>query len=207
MSKTESKLTIAVDIDDVLAANATGFAEYSNRKWGTNLTPDDYTEHWAELWKVDFEEVERRRQQIVRDRLFTKHRFFSEAKPVLEALSQDFNLIIISSRGKSIQADTIEWLKKEYGDIFSGIHFAGIWDQDLHVLERLKLTKAEICRQLGADYLIDDQPKHCLAAAEAGITALLFGDYAWARDVPEQTNLIKVKTWPEVLAYFQNDKS
>lgn len=207
MPKIGPKPTIAVDIDDVLAANAAGFAEYSNRKWGTNLTPDDYTEHWAELWKVDFEEVERRRQQIVHDKLFTKHRFFSEAKPVLKVLSEDFKLIIISSRGKMVQADTIEWLKKEYGDIFSGIHFADIWDKDLHVLERLKLTKAEICRQLGADYLIDDQPKHCLAAAKAGVTALLFGDYTWTRDVSEQANLVKVKNWPEVLAYFQNDKS
>jgi len=202
MPKPPLKQTIAVDIDDVLAANAEGFAEYSNKKWGTHLKADDYTEHWAELWKVDFNEVIRRREAIIEDKLFIKHRFFDEAKPVLKKLSIKYTLIIVSSRGRRQQADTIEWLHKEYGEIFSGIHFANIWDRDMHVLEKIKLTKAEILTELGCDFLIDDQPKHCLAAAQAGITALLFGDYAWSRSVKLTENMVRVKSWHEVEEYF-----
>lgn len=47
------RLTIAVDIDDVLADNAAGFVTFSNERWGTNLTPDDYGEHWVKVWQVD----------------------------------------------------------------------------------------------------------------------------------------------------------
>jgi len=194
--------TIAVDIDDVLAANAEGFTKFSNERWGTELAPGDYTEHWAELWKVDFDEVDRRREVIIGEKLFTRHRFFDDAKPVLKKLTKKYKLVIVSSRGRSIQSDTIDWLNKEFKDIFSEIHFAQIWDQPLHVLERLELTKTEICREVGADYLIDDQPKHCIAAAGAGITSLLFGDYKWNRTIKLETNMVRTKNWQEVLEYF-----
>lgn len=182
------KPTIAVDIDDVLAANAEDFAKFSNERWGTNLKPDDYTEHWAELWKVDFDEVERRREVIIKEKVFTTHRIFNEAKPALEKLARNYRLAIVSSRGRRVQKDTIDWINKEFRSIFSEIHFAKIWDKNRHVLESLKLTKAEICQEIGADYLIDDQPKHCIAAAQAGITSLLFGDYKWTRDVKSIDN-------------------
>ena len=71
---------------------------------------------------------------------------------------------------------------------------------------RLKATKADIVKQIGADYLIDDQPKHCFAAAEAGITSLLFGDYRWNRNVKLPEGVVKVRTWHEVLEYFDGRK-
>lgn len=207
MPKPAPKKTIAVDIDDVLAANAEGFVKFSNERWGTNLKPDDYSEHWAEVWGVDFEEVNKRREVIVAEKLFTTHRFLEDTKSVLFHLEKSYRLIVVSSRSRSIQADTIAWLNKEFGDVFEEIHFAGIWDKtELHILERLKLTKAEILREIGADYLIDDQPKHCIAAAGAGIKTLLFGDYGWNRNTKLIPNMTRVSNWAEVKEYF-NAKS
>ena len=54
------RLRIAIDIDDVLAENAIGFVAFSNERWGTRLSVDDYSEHWSEMWRVDSEEAERR---------------------------------------------------------------------------------------------------------------------------------------------------
>jgi uncharacterized HAD superfamily protein len=203
MPKPENKLTIAVDIDDVLTANAEGFVEFSNKKWGTSLTPDDYDEHWAEIWKVSYEEENRRRDEILANDLFLSYRFFDEAKPALEKLKQNHKLVVVSSRSKHISDDTTEWIKTHFKDIFSEIHYAGIWDDlEKSTLEKLKLTKAEVCRQIGADYLIDDQPKHCLAADVAGIKALLFGDYKWTKVSDLPSSIIRVKNWQEVLEYF-----
>jgi uncharacterized HAD superfamily protein len=64
------------------------------------------------------------------------------------------------------------------------------------------MTKTKILAEIGANYLIDDQPKHCIAAAEAGITALLFGDYKWNKDIELKTNMVRVKNWQEVTEYF-----
>lgn len=203
MLKTENKPVIAVDIDDVLAANAEGFANFSNKKWGTKLTADDYDEHWAQMWQVDYEEENRRREVIIEHKLFIKHRFFNEAKPVLKKLKQSYRLIIVSSRGPRIREDTVEWLTKEYGNLFEEIHFAPIWDDvTKHTLEKLKYTKADFLLELGADYLIDDQPKHCLAAVKAGIKTILFGDYKWNRHVELLPNMVRAKNGHEVSEYF-----
>ena len=69
------------------------------------------------------------------------------------------------------------------------------------------MTKAEICAEIGADYLVDDQPKHCLAAAKAGIKTILFGDYKWNRDTKLMPNMVRAKNWQEVLEYFTRTNS
>lgn len=197
------KQTIAVDIDDVLAANAEGFVAFSNQRWGTKLKPDDYSEHWAEMWAIDHDEVDKRRMEIINAKVFTKHRFFDEAKPVLIKLKERYKLVIVTSRGPLIKLETLKWIEKEYKGIFSEVHFAMIWDDSkTDILKKLKFTKAEILQQVDAHYLIDDQPKHCIAAAEAGIASLLFGDYRWNHDTKLVPNMVRAKTWQEVLEYF-----
>jgi 5'(3')-deoxyribonucleotidase len=203
MPKPANRKTIAVDIDDVLAANAEAFIEFSNERWGTNLTPDDYTEHWAEMWDVDHAEADSRGDVIFEERIFLKHRFFDEAKPVLRHLTKRYNLVVASSRNARIQKETTAWITKEYSGIFSAFHFADIWHQrEISIDERNKMTKAVMLKEIGADYLIDDQPKHCLAAAEAGLTSLLFGDYRWNRDIKLPKNVYRAKTWQTVQEFF-----
>lgn len=203
MPKPGSKPVIAVDIDDVLAANVESFVEFSNKRWGTNLTTDDYTEHWAEMWNIDHAEADRRGDVIFREGLFLKHRFFDEAKPVLRHLSENYTLVIASARNARIQKETIAWIKKEYGQIFSAFHFADIWHKrTVSIDERNKMTKTAVLTAIGADYLVDDQPKHCIAAAEAGITAVLFGDYGWNRDTKLVPGVVRAKNWHDVQEYF-----
>jgi FMN phosphatase YigB (HAD superfamily) len=205
MPKTASKRTIAVDVDDVLAAFAKGFTDYSNKKWGTHLVPDDYDEHWGVMWRIDEQEAVKRGEEIHANAsgILMSLAHNPEAKGVLVELSKRHKLVIVTSRRRAVQKDTLEWVDRYFKGIFDEVHFAGIWDDDNRDLNlRLKATKAEIIKQIGADYLIDDQPKHCIAAAEAGIKALLFGDYRWTRGVKLRPNMTKVKNWQEVLEYF-----
>ena len=206
MSKPANKKTIAVDVDDVLAANAAGFVKFSNERWGTNLRPDDYHEHWAEMWGVDHKEMLRRRGEIIKAKLFMSYDFHDDAKAALTRLSKTYKLVILTSRTTDVSEDTVEWIKGYFGDLFSEMHFAGIWEKlnrsEAKVEDVIKITKGEIAQQIGADYLIDDQPKHCLAAAEAGIKSILFGAYKWNRDTKLVPNMVRVKNWQEVLEYF-----
>lgn len=198
-----NKRTIAVDIDDVLAANAEGFVQFSNQRWGTHLKVDDFTENWAEMWQVEHDEWINRRKAIIESKVHMTYRFFDEAKPILKQLGNKYKLVVVSSRSKQISADTTEWLKKEYGKLFSEYHYAKIWDDmDRPIHEKIKLTKKEVLQQVGADFLIDDQAKHCIAAAEAGIESLLFGDYSWNKSVKLPPGVTRVKSWAEVLEHF-----
>jgi 5'(3')-deoxyribonucleotidase len=199
------KPIIAVDIDDVLANNAAGFVAFSNQKWGTHLAVDDYEEHWARVWGIehDLEEVTRRRDAFISSGV---HRDFSptdNAHNSLRRLSERYELHVVTSRLLTMKDDTRQWLTKHYGDVFTdtAIHYAGIWDtltSNSH-----NVTKADTVNVLGADYLIDDQLKHCEAVAEAGKRALLFGNYGWNQANNLHPNITRVKNWAEVEEYFR----
>jgi 5'(3')-deoxyribonucleotidase len=197
-----SKITIAIDVDDVLAANAEAFVEFSNKRWGTNLKVEDYDEHWAILWGVEennHDEIEKRALEFLKHSTpIYKH--FPDANESLKKLAEKHKLVIVTSRRMAQSQDTLEWIEKFYPGIFDEIHFAGIWDK-IHD-DRIKVTKAEFCRQVGADYLIDDQLKHCIAAADAGIKGLLFGDYSWNQADELPKDVTRVANWQEVLEYF-----
>lgn len=197
--------TIAVDIDDVLSAFARGFTDFSNKKWGTNLEPDDYNEHWAVVWGIDEQEAKKRGDVIHKNasEIISGLSHDPNARRVLVELAKKYNLVIVTSRRRAIQKDTLEWLNNHFKGIFLEIHFAGIWDDlEKPLEERIKATKADVIKQIGANYLVDDQPKHCFAATEAGITSVLFGDYRWNRDVKLRKNMFRAKTWQEVLEFF-----
>ncbi len=200
-----NKPTIAVDIDDVLAANAEAFIGFSNKRWGTNLTVEDYDEHWAKVWQVEHEEERKRAFAYFESGTIKNYKHFSEALPVLKELAKRYKLVILTSRERTLNEDTKKWMDKYFRDVFSEIHFSGIWDDwGKHSQEKIKYTKSEVAAQIGADYLIDDQVKHCLAAAEAGIEALLFGDYTWNRLNKLPPRVTRIKDWQEILNYFKS---
>lgn len=198
------KPTIAIDIDDVLAANAESFITFSNERWGTRLTVDDYHEHWPEVWQVDLVEAERRALEWHGSGAVAAYRHFEDAKEALIQLAGAYRLVVVTSRRAMLKCETHAWIDKHFPDIFDEIHFAGMWDKPGE--DRHKVTKLEVCRAIGSDYLIDDQPKHCVAAANAGVPALLYGEYPWNRINELPKNVRRVKNWAEVVEYFDGQR-
>jgi 5'(3')-deoxyribonucleotidase len=198
------KKVIAVDIDDVLSVTAEGFVAHSNKLWDQNLKPDDYTDEWAAMWGVSLEEAIRRSEELFKDASFVgEYARFDHAVPVLKELSKTYKLIVLTSRRSSLKDITNKWLTKHFPDIFEEVIFAGIWDGDEHVLKQFNTTKAEMCLAAGADYLIDDQLKHCVGAAEVGVASLLFGTYKWNKtDTALPSKVVRVDNWHDVKEYF-----
>lgn len=196
--------TIAVDIDDVLALSAKDFIAFTNQRWGTSLAVDDFDEHWAKVWQVDHEEEQIRKKEFFASGIVKNYDHFPEALEVLKKLKKNYELVILTSRIKLLSQDTRDWIDRNYGNIFSEIHFSGIWDDPNKLsIEKVKYTKAEVFHEIGADYLIDDQLKHCEAVAEARIPVLLFGDYKWNQTTKKlPATITRVKNWQEVLEYF-----
>lgn len=195
---------IAIDIDDVLADNAAGFIRYTNDKWGTSLEPDDYEEHWGKVWQTehDLSETIRRRDELIEAGIYRTYAHDDSALPVLKRLSERFDLHVVTSRLAVMKDGTLEWLDKHYGGIFppDNVHLAGIWekvDASTHTV-----TKADTVRLIEAEYLIDDQLKHCEGAAENGVKALLFGNYKWNETDYLNANIVRVKDWNAVERYF-----
>ncbi|HET6924217.1 MAG TPA: hypothetical protein VFH39_00100 [Candidatus Saccharimonadales bacterium] len=196
-----SRKTIAVDVDDVLATSVQSWVAYSNQQWGTNLTVDDYDEDWAKMWGVDQKEARQRALHLYESGVVGTFGHFEEAKAVLQRLAERYKLVITSSRVEHVRQHTLEWLDDRFGGIFEEIHLAGIFD-DGHP-DAIKMTKSKLLQSIGANYLIDDHPKHCFAAAAVGIPSLLFGEYVWNRNVTDlPSGVTRCLNWQEVGAYF-----
>lgn len=192
------RLVIAVDCDDVLAENAAGFVAFSNERWGTRLTVDDYDEHWAEMWGIDNQEVERRASEFHGSSAMRSYGHIGGAFESLSRLAKRHRLVIATSRRLQMREDTLLWIEEHFPGIFSSsaVYFAGIWDEvndDSH-----KLTKAELVSQIGADVLVDDQLKHCSAVAGSGRHGLLFGNYTWNRSEHLPDRVSRCATWLDV---------
>ena len=189
------KPIIAVDMDDVLAQHAEAFVAFSNANYGTKLTKDTYDETWANFWKVEWEEIERRAKEFHTPEGTFSYAKIEAAEPVLQALRGKYELVIVTARSENVIKATYAWLDKHFPDVFSDVHFVPIW------VPNNTVTKAQICQQIGAEYLIDDVLRHCNLAAQGGIQALLFGDYNWNKGETEPI-VRRVKDWQAVLEYF-----
>ncbi|MBI4033538.1 hypothetical protein HY379_00905 [Candidatus Saccharibacteria bacterium] len=188
--------TIAVDVDDVIAAHAEAFVEFSNECYGTHLAASDYTEHWHRLWRADNKEVERRATEFHTPERTIRYQRMHDAAVVLGDLSLKRDLVIVTARPYGLVETTRQWLDQNFPNVFSGYNFVPIWTPGN------KITKADICKQIGADYLVDDLARHCNVAAEVGVQALLFGDYPWNQDDDLHPSVVRIKNWPEVGKYF-----
>ena len=199
-----SKPTIAIDIDEVLADYAAEFVVMSNKLWNTNFTADDYHEDWLTLWGVDLDEAVARGQAMLEDRMHERLKHNDEAVEGLHRLGEDYNLIVLTARNLATKELTLEWLGRHYPMISPGsVNFAGIWDNPKP--DAVTRTKGSIAKQLGVEYIIDDQLKHCLAADEHGIQALLFGDYRWNQQDELPASITRVSNWTAVWEYFERE--
>jgi len=195
-----SKKIIAVDVDDVLAISAVAWVRHSNERWGMQLAVDDYLEDWATMWQVDHETAIKRKDELFSARTVGDFDSDVAAREVLEHLSERYELVVATSRHSQLREETAEWLDKHFNGIFSNLHMTGIfddWVEGAHML-----TKADLVENIRADYLIDDQAKHCVGVAERGVTAILFGDYAWNRNEVVPESVVRCANWGAVKAYF-----
>lgn len=194
--------TIAVDIDDTLAAYAEAVTEFSNVHWGMNLTIDEYSENWGAMWGVDPNEYRRRGDIVEASGIQATLRHDVDAVDVLRELKNNYRLIVVSSRPANLQQVSIEWINRHYPGIFEEIHFANMWNDRANIHLAYLATKAEICQELKIDYLIDDQPKHCIGVANVGIPTILYGDYPWNRDDELPETVARAHTWRDVHQHF-----
>jgi 5'(3')-deoxyribonucleotidase len=196
------KPLIAVDIDDVLAQGTESLRLEVKKRLGINLLPEayavpgDYWHYYERVWeangvadRVNFTELS---LQMVADQSHILP--FTNAFEVLTKLSRKYDLIVITARDLSWEPATRAWIAVHFPNIFSDIYFAGRKDS--------KKTKGEICAELGASWLIDDNIDHAHTALEQGITVVLFGDYGWHKQRDIHEDVVRCKDWRAVQRYF-----
>lgn len=202
MKKPKTKPIIAVDIDDVLCGQNEAIMRFVNEKYGLNLTLEDYSiegeywGYWEKVWDVSPEEANKRLDAFHEAEGTMTQEPLDEVLEVLKDLKQRYDLIIVTARHDKQTEVTHKWLKRHFPKTFKGVHFVQIWHGNI------QMTKAQVCKEVGAGYLIDDNLEHCTLAAESGVHALLFGEYGWNKSGELPNGITRVKDWRAVKEYF-----
>lgn len=194
--------TIAVDIDDVLAIENEAVRRFANERYGHTHSSDDYLVpgsywgYWEVIQGVEGGEGARRYDEYLRSGAKASLEVMPDAIEVLTHLKKRYKLVIVTAREAHLEEITREWLSRHFPQLFHDIAFVAVWTGST------KGSKADICRELGAEYLIDDNPGHLDLATDAGIEGLLFGMYGWSREVPADAPYVRVPDWSAVKEYF-----
>lgn len=113
-----------------------------------------------------------------------------------------FDLVVVTSRQLLIQEATKTWLAKHFPpDTFQQIAFGNHWG-----LEGRKITKLDLCKELGASILIDDSLDYCSEVAAAGLKALLLdldGEYGWNKSDDVPLGVTRLTSWKEVVDHLR----
>src|ERR1700685_1917058 len=116
MNRGRTRQTIAIDVDDVLAAEAEFIVNYSNVHWRRNLKIPDYQEYWQGRWGVDYEEARRREVLLHQPGIEASYRLIDGADAVLRKLSKHYRLVAVTSRQKVVAQETRDWLQENFRD-------------------------------------------------------------------------------------------
>lgn len=96
----------------------------------------------------------------------------------LQRLKQDHDLVVVTSRQHVIRDVTLEWIDRHFPDTFSAVYFGNHFAK-----EGVSKKKSEICAEIGAHILIDDNPTYAYDCASNGLQVLLYNwnmGYPWS---------------------------
>lgn len=187
---------IAVDADEILAGFIDHFLVHYNSKYQTSVSKD-------KIYSFKLDPIFNTTEDIFLKRMdeFYESGEVLRIKPVKGALQgvdqllkKEYFLEIITARPALYAEATKEWVNKHFPKRFKQIHFAF----NPHNKNSENITKAQVCKKIGAKVLIDDNIDNALDCAKNGITVYLM-DAPWnqAEDLPK--NVIRVKSWKEII--------
>lgn len=201
------KPVIAIDVDDVLAHSVEAFRLKVNAMVGANLAPEHfrvpgeyhhYLDTVLQTNGVDYAPI--------KDNLFVSMIHDQSHIPpqpgavqALKHLARRYDFVVVTARDTEWEPATHVWLRQHFPGVFREVHFAG------HRHDPAGKTKGDMCVDAGADYLVDDNPEHVMSAQDRGVTAILFGEYGWHVNVPE--DMVRCKTWQDVEKFFDAIKT
>lgn len=175
-------MKIGVDIDDVLCEFVPHFFDWHNKVYGTRNRAFELQSY--DMYKVFGYHPDENWDRI---KMFYATDAFKyipanlAARHVLEELrTHGHTLYAITSRDKSIKDQTLDWVDKNYTDIFKQVY--------------LVPKKGDLCHRLGIDVHIDDSEHHAMDCSLNGASVVVY-DQPWNQHVHGHD---RVKNWYEV---------
>lgn len=196
MKKTSKKI-IAVDIDEVLADFIAYFVEYHNLTYQTQMTKDKvFSFSLHEVFGVTEEDISQKMIRFSKEGHDLKITLVPGAKEGIDALlKKGYELHLVTSRPGAIKKVTESWIAEHFPNKFTNLHHA--FNPNIHK-PGSKKKKWEICKEIGAEVLIEDFLPNAIGCAENGIKVYLM-DTPWNQTDDLPIGIIRVKSWKEII--------
>lgn len=197
----ERRVTVAVDVDEVLAHFLPALIEYHNTEHGTELELSDFHSYrFSDVWGGSSEETIRKVHHFFESVWFHEMPVVRGARATLERHMDSFNYVVVTSRQHSIERQTRLWLQRNFPGLFSDILFGNHYG-----LTGKKRSKPELCRSVGAQLLIDDNISYARECAASGMRVIMFDwdrQYRYSAYDPDEDPLpdtvLHVHSWGAV---------
>lgn len=193
MTATPTRLTIAIDCDDVVVATSPALIAHYNKRYGTHLELKDMYGTDPAAWGVETDQ-----EAIARSEAYLRTDAFKQMAPSeatiasIKRLAEYHELHMVTGRSDFLESATITMVELYFPGLFASIEHTGMYGKKPR-------SKADVCAIIGADLLIDDHLIHAEQVAERGIHVLLFGNYPWNQTTKALPKYIRrVQDWKEV---------
>jgi len=195
-----SKEIIAIDIDDTIAASSEALMIEVNRAFGCQLTSADYAieadyqGYYEQVWQRHGLTIDL--AQLLTDMTVDQShmKVMPGASAALTHLANRFELQVVTARNRAWYQATMAWVTTNFPNLFAAVNFTTVYEQPL--------SKGEMCRDIGASCLVDDNPAFCRSAQVAGIDTVLFGNFAWQHHTCP--SITRCQDWTAVVSHFQD---
>ncbi|TFL03985.1 hypothetical protein BDV98DRAFT_563365 [Pterulicium gracile] len=193
---TSSGPVIAIDLDDVLSETNASVAAFHNETYGSDMPKDLSTFYYYYYWKnpgwgslhTTFDKVS---AYYASGRIYKTAPIPGAREGVQSLRDAGYRLIVVTARTNDTADESFQWVNHHFPGLFDSVICTGAF-KDKHSTGHevvTKLSKAQVCHDLGARLLIDDSSENALQCATFAhpTPVLLFGDYQWnqRRSLPE----------------------
>jgi len=195
-------MKIAIDIDDTVLNFLDGFFSFYKKHHNPSF---DYKREkvsnylFEDILGIDTNKVISLFSEFKKTHFFKKMTPLDGAKEAIIKLSKGNEIIFITARPSDLNQET----KEHLDSLFPKHNFQIIHSHDSKN-NKIK-EKADFCKDLGIEVIIEDDKKAALNCAQKGIACFLI-DQPWNRDMGDCARIMRVKTWPEIVEKVTNLK-
>ncbi|MEK6928874.1 MAG: hypothetical protein AABW65_02885 [Nanoarchaeota archaeon] len=187
---------IMCDVDDVLVHFVPVLNNWYNKEYRTSCTWEEYKSYvFSNVWKISKKEANNIVNRFIESRNFLELPIIKDSFECLSYLKDHHELEVVTSRTEDLKDVTTLLIKREFPLIFNEINFS----KNYYINNNGK-SKSEICKERGADFLIEDSKDYALQCADAGIKVLLL-KRPWNNQCLHPL-IIPCRSWKQVFTYF-----
>lgn len=185
-------MKIGIDIDEVVVEFLKGYLKVYNNKYNKNKKFEDIFSY--DLWiplEIPRDDAFKITDELYNSEDFDNLSLVEGAYNGIIKLSKENDLFFVTSRAEFMEGKTRDFFER-----FPNLKYKLIFTRD--VWGSQEKTKANICKKLGIETIIEDNINYAFDCANLGIITYLLNK-PWNQNGSLPKNIIRVENWNQIL--------